>query len=194
MFKKSLFATLLVGTILYSENIKYDFENIDLSRWSRYGTWKITTEGKEHTLSMVKRSDKSFNLCYSKDINFTDGNISVDFRANSGKIDQGGGIIWRVADSNNYYVARFNPLEDNFRFYIVYNGIRSELASADIKLPSGWHTMKIEQIGDIFKGYIDGKEYLKHKDSQIKKAGGVGLWTKADAKTSFDNLIIDRIK
>ncbi len=188
MLKRIIFSSLLVATLLYSESI--NFKNRDLNRWSRYGTWKVTVDG----LSMVKRSDRDFNLCYSKDINFTDGNISVDFRANSGKIDQGGGIMWRVEDNNNYYVARFNPLEDNFRFYIVHNGIRTQLASADIKLASGWHNMKIEQREDIFKGYIDGKEYLKHKDSQIKRAGGVGLWTKADAKTSFKNFKIDKIE
>ncbi len=194
MFKKLIFTTLLAGTLLYAESIKYDFEKIDLNRWSRYGTWEIISDDKGHTLSMVKRSSGAFNLCYNKDINFSDGNISVDFRANRGRIDQGGGIMWRVQDNNNYYVARFNPLEDNFRFYIVHNGIRSELASADIKLSSGWHTIKIEQKGDTFKGYIDGKEYLKYKDSHLKKAGGVGVWTKADAKTSFDNLKIDIIE
>lgn len=82
------------------------------------------------------------------------GKISVYFKANEGYIDQGGGIMFRVQDDDNYYVARFNPLEDNFRFYIVDDGIRRELSSANVKLTLGWHTMTIEQKGDILKGIL----------------------------------------
>ena len=191
VFKKLILFTALASSTLLAKNINYDFEKTDLSKWNTYGKWEITTDNKEHCLSMLQRSAGRFNLCYTKDANFTDGNISVEFKANRGRIDQGGGVMWRVQDNDNYYVARFNPLEDNFRFYIVHDGIRSELASVDIKLSSGWHTMKIEQKGDIFKGYIDNKQELEDKNAQLKKAGGVGVWTKADAQTSFDNLKIE---
>ncbi len=190
MFKKMILATVLVSSALLAENIHYDFEKTDLSKWHTFGKWEITTDGKEHRASMIQRSTGSFNLCYTKDVHFTDGDITVAFRANTGRIDQGGGIMWRVQDNDNYYVARFNPLEDNFRFYIVHDGMRSELASADVKLSSGWHTMKIEQKGDTFKGYIDGKQYLAYKDTHLNKAGGIGVWTKSDARTSFDDLTI----
>ena len=191
MLKKLILITALASSTLVAKNIVYDFEKTDLSRWHSYGKWEITKDAKEHHLSMTKRSGGSFNLCYVKAVGFLDGNITVDFRANRGRIDQGGGIMWRVQDNDNYFVARFNPLEDNFRFYIVRDGIRSELASADVKLTSGWHTMKIEQKGDNFKGYLDGKLELEYEDAKLQKAGGVGIWTKADAQTSFDNLKID---
>ena len=194
MFKKIILATTLASSALLAENIHYDFEKTDLNKWHTYGKWEITADGKEHRASMIERSAGGFNLCYTKDVHFRDGDITVAFRANAGRIDQGGGVMWRVQDNDNYYVARFNPLEDNFRFYIVHDGIRSELASADVKLSSGWHTMKIEQKGDTFEGYIDGKQYLEHKDAHLKKAGGVGVWTKADAQTSFDDLKIDTTK
>ena len=190
MFKKIILATVLASSVLLAENIHYDFEKTDLSKWHTFGKWEITTDGTEHRASMMQRSAGAFNLCYTKDVHFTDGDITVAFRANTGRIDQGGGIMWRVQDNDNYYVARFNPLEDNFRFYIVHDGMRSELASADVKLSSGWHTMKIEQKGDTFKGYIDGKEYLEYKDMHINKTGGIGVWTKSDARTSFDDLTV----
>ncbi len=190
MFKTLTLLVVLASSTLLAKNIHYDFEKTDLSKWHTFGKWEITTDGKEHRVSMIERSAGSFNLCYTKDIHFTDGGITVAFRANRGRIDQGGGIMWRVQDNDNYYVARFNPLEDNFRFYIVQDGMRSELASADLKLSSGWHTMKIEQQGDIFKGYIDDKQYLEYKDAHLSKAGGVGVWTKADARTSFDDLTV----
>jgi len=190
MFKTLLVVSTLLGTTLFGKSIVYDFEKTSLSPWHTYGTWKITQDAQNKILSMMQRSQGSFNLCYTKDVSFLDGTILVKFRANAGHIDQGGGLMWRVQDNDNYYVARFNPLEDNFRFYIVKNGYRSELASADVKLPSGWHTMRIEQKGTHFKGYLDGKKYLDHTDSQLTQAGGVGVWTKADAATSFDNLTI----
>ena len=194
MFKNLILITALASSALVAKSINYDFEKTDLSKWNSFGKWEITTNEKKYFASMVERSSGSFNLCYNKDVNFTDGNITVEFKSNDGHIDQGGGIMWRVQDNDNYYVARFNPLEDNFRFYIVHNGMRSELASAEVKLSSGWHTMKIEQKGDSFKGYLDDKLELEHKDSKLKKAGAVGVWTKADAQTSFDNLKIDMEK
>ena len=189
-----ILATALLSSTLLAENIHYDFEKADLAKWNTFGKWEITQDNKEHRVSMIDRSNGNFNLCYTKDVAFHDGKISVSFKANAGRIDQGGGIMWRVQDNDNYYVARFNPLEDNFRFYIVHDGMRSELASANVKLSDGWHTMTIEQAGDTFKGYLDDKPYLEYKDTQLNKVGGVGIWSKADAQTSFDDLKIDTAK
>ena len=114
----------------------------------------------------------------------------VSFKAVKGEKDQGGGLVWRYQDANNYYVARMNPLEDNFRVYKVVGGKRSkEFQSADVKVPAGeWHTLKIKHVGDHIECFLDGKKHLDVKDDSIDKAGKVGLWTKADAQTYFDNL------
>lgn len=138
-----------------------------------------------------------FNLCVVDDSNLKDVEASVAFKANKGKKDQGGGIVWRYQDSNNYYVARMNPLEDNFRVYKVVAGKRSaEFQSAEVKIPVGeWHTVKIKQVGDHIECFIDGKKYLDVKNDSITKAGKVGLWTKADAQTSFDDFqVSDLVK
>ena len=139
-----------------------------------------------------------FNLTWAdtNTISFLDGEITVKFKALSGEIDQGGGIVWRVQDSENYYVARFNPLEDNFRIYTVKKGSRSQLLSATIKLQNGeWHEMLIRQHANNFEGYLDGKQILQGDDDTFTDAGGVGLWTKADAVTSFDDFTVqDLIK
>jgi len=131
-----------------------------------------------------------FNLCYTKSISLKDVNLTVRFRANTGRMDQGGGLIWRVRDAKNYYVARFNPLEDNFRFYTVVDGARSEIASARVKLGPGWHTMRIVQQGDHVTGWLDGRQYLDSHDKTFTQAGHIGVWTKADAVTSFDDLTV----
>jgi len=192
MLKNRLILLLLMNSTLFSQTISHDFEDENLSGWQSNASWAIDEDKSSTVLSLLKENNSSaFNLCYMKDINFTDGNISVLFRANQGKIDQGGGLMWRVQDNDNYYVARFNPLEDNFRFYIVENGNRQEIASVDTTLIGGWHTMRVSQNGDEFEGYLDDKKLLEAKDNRLNKSGGVGVWTKADARTSFDDLEID---
>ncbi len=207
--KRAIMLTMLTVIALQADTTKiWDFEKMKPGAvpagWRVSAThpkepmavWKVVEvadapSGKK-VLALTRPNDTwfnggIFNLCYTREIGFKDGEISVKFKANSGRTDQGGGIMWRVQDDDNYYVARFNPLEDNFRFYIVKNGHRHELASADVRLSKGWHTMRIVQHGDRFEGYLDGKKLLSHTDSQLPKRGGAGLWTKADAATSFDD-------
>ena len=192
MFKTFLILWLLCSTYSMADTIKYPFERIHQNKWVEVGEWKVRKVEDHGVLELTKKSNQYFNLCFTKELDFLNGTLSVKFRANSGHIDQGGGIMWRVQDKDNYYVARFNPLEDNFRFYIVHDGMRSELASADIKLISGWHSMKIVQKGAHFEGYLDGKKLLNLEDTQLQNSGGVGVWTKADALTSFDGLSITK--
>ncbi|HEY7307968.1 MAG TPA: family 16 glycoside hydrolase [Gemmataceae bacterium] len=131
-----------------------------------------------------------FNLCLADDGRFKDVEVQVAFKALRGKIDQGGGIVWRYQDANNYYVARMNPLEDNYRVYKVVAGKRTQLgAKEDLKIPAGqWHVLKIKQAGEQIECWLDGKKYLDVKDDTFAKAGKIGLWTKADAQTYFDDL------
>ena len=202
MIRKMSLSLILISTVLFAKEVVWDFENTSVGeipkQWTVAAThpkdplasWQVTKEkgGKALTLSKINAPyGSTFNLCFMKSFAFKDGEISVKFRANSGEIDQGGGIMWRARDKDNYLVARFNPLEDNFRFYSVIDGNRHELASADVKLSKGWHTMKIVQKGEDFTGYLDDKQLLSYKDVPLKEAGGVGVWTKSDAATSFDD-------
>lgn len=190
MLKILIICFTFISHLLFAGELTYNFEQKTLQNWKQDGKWKITQLKQNRTLSLIQRSHHSYNLCYNNDIKFLDGTVSVNFKATSGSIDQGGGIMWRVQDNDNYYVARFNPLENNFRFYLVYNGWRTEIASATIKLTNGWHTMKIVQKGDKFEGYLDDNKYLQAIDRRLRLKGKVGVWSKADALSSFDNLNI----
>jgi len=190
MLTKTLIILSLLTSTLLAKNTLFTFENTDISTWKQNSMWKIQKDAHSKVLSLTKQSSHYFNLCYTPKVSFLNGSITVKFKANSGHIDQGGGIMWRVQDDDNYYIARFNPLEDNFRFYLVHEGIREEISSADLHLRKGWHSMKIIQKGDTFEGFIDGKPYLKSTDTRLQKSGGVGVWTKADALSSFDDLNI----
>ncbi len=156
--------------------------------------WKVVDDssapgGKALAQVSADGPKRLFNLCIAEDAKFADVDISVSLKAKAGKIDQGGGPIWRCRDAENYYVARWNPLEDNFRVYKVEKGKRQQLATADIKLPGDkWHVLRAVQKGSEIRCYLDGKLYLKVDDGAFPEAGKVGLWTKADAQTSFAEL------
>ncbi|RLA58051.1 MAG: hypothetical protein DRR04_11930, partial [Gammaproteobacteria bacterium] len=108
------------------------------------GLWTIvkdtTAPSGQQALAMVSPPRKyggNFNLCWTDSTAFLDGEIRVEFKSIEGKVDQGGGVMWRVQDKDNYYIARFNPLEDNFRIYYVRNGSRQKIADARVALPAG---------------------------------------------------------
>ncbi|MHB8900718.1 MAG: family 16 glycoside hydrolase [Thermoguttaceae bacterium] len=130
-----------------------------------------------------------FNLCVAEQASFRDLDLVVHFKAVEGKIDQGGGPVWRLRDADNYYVARMNPLEDNFRVYKVEDGKRTQLGSADVKVPAGqWHRIRIVHVGNRIRCFLDDHLHLDVTDQAFPDAGKVGLWTKADAVTRFDGL------
>ena len=99
--------------------------------------------------------------------------------------------MWRYKDANSYYIARMNPLENNYRVYKVVAGKRTQLGSAEIEAPAGkWHTIRIVQDGNHIQCFLNGKLHLDVKDDTFNDAGKIGLWTKADAVTSFDDLSV----
>ena len=128
-----------------------------------------------------------FNLCVASEPKLADVEIKLSLKAVTGKVDQGGGPVWRYQDANNYYIARVNPLEDNFRVYKVIDGQRVQLATADVRAAMGdWHTLRVVHRGQHIQCSLNGKLLLDVNDGAILKPGQIGLWTKADAVTSFD--------
>lgn len=131
----------------------------------------------------------TYNLVLVEKAVYKDLTLPVRIRANSGSDDQGGGLIWRCQDENNYYVCRINPIENNYRVYKVVNGKWTQLLSADFDTPTGrWFTLRVRMKGNEITCYCDDKKRLEVKDDTFPKAGMIGLWTMADACSSFDNL------
>jgi len=160
--------------------------------------WKIVAydAGGQMGRALAQTSSEGpsslFNICVRKDVKCVDFDLSVRVKAINGVHDRGGGLVWRYRDANNYYVARWNPLEDNFRVYHVVNSKRTQLANADIKLPpDAWHTIRAVLRGNHIQCYLDGNLLLDVTDDTIKDAGAIGLWSKADAVTWFDDLAVN---
>jgi len=197
-----------------TENINLSFDNVKTGQlpegWKieatnqkgPLATWKVigdkTAPSGNKVLALTSPNHDfggTFNLCWTSNIKFLNGEIKVMFKANTGIEDEGGGVIWRAKDKGNYYISRYNPLENNFRIYYVKDEARKILASARVKLPAGkWYELKITQDGKHITGYLNGKKYLEVDDNTFPESGGVGLWTKADAVTSFDDFTVEMSK
>jgi len=159
------------------------------------GTWKVaadeTAPSKPNVLAQSAAGPNAqFNVALATNTSLKDLDLAVKMKAVSGEIDQGGGPVWRAKDAKNYYVCRWNPLEDNFRLYKVVEGKRTQLANADLKAEPGWRTIRVTMKGEQIECYLDGKKVVEAKDDTFKDAGKVGLWTKADAATHFDDLTV----
>jgi len=141
------------------------------------------------TQTSTDQTDYRFPLLISDEGSFKDLDLRVKFKADSGNIDRAGGLVFRLKDPNNYYIVRANALENNYRLYHVVNGRRSQFAGANLKVTSGeWHELRVEAVGNKITCYYDGSQKIEATDDTFKDPGKVGLWTKADSVTSFDDL------
>ena len=130
----------------------------------------------------------TFPWCVKKDASLAEGHVEVKFKALRGRQDQAGGVVWRWKDGDNYYVARANALENNVSLYYTEKGRRITLKYVDAPVPANtWHTLRVEFAGDRIRVALNGKLYIELDDAHIKGAGAVGVWTKADSVTAFDD-------
>ena len=160
-------------------------------------TWRVIADagapsgGRVFALTETANSNGTYNLAIADGSEHRDFALTVKVLAVSGEEDQGGGPIWRCRDADNYYVCRINPLEDNYRVYKVIGGKRKKLGSATVALSAGrWYTLSVRMKGSTITCDLDGESMLEAEDGDLPDAGMIGLWTKADAVTSFDDLTI----
>ena len=156
------------------------------------GEWAVESAGGGQVLTQRAQSaEDAFNLALVRGRSARDLDLWVRVQAVSGEVDQGGGVIWRAAGPRDYYIARWNPLERNFRVYTVKDGVRRQLQSALTDLgPEAWHLLRVTMVGDHIQCRLDGQLLLDVHDTTFAEAGAVGLWTKADAVTRFDDLVL----
>ena len=150
---------------------------------SEEGSWVFA----DHQVTQTE-TDNYFPLILFKKEIFSAVDVSVDFMPISGRMDASGGVVFRAQDAHNYYIVRANALEDNFRLYYFKSGSRYEIASATVTPPprNRFSTLRVIAQGDHIQAYLNGKLLIDHHDTLFSK-GYVGLWTKADSVTAFDN-------
>ena len=173
----------VVKTNNYKEIIIDDFK-IQNPAWKTYkGDWVFRSGELEQ-----KSTKDDFPVILFEGKEFSDLDVSVNFKPISGDIDASGGVIFRAEDEDNYYIVRANALENNYRLYTFVDGLRHELTSATVAPPSLniFHQMRVVAEGDHIQAYLDGKLEIDYHDKTFEK-GYTGLWTKADSVTLFDD-------
>jgi hypothetical protein len=139
--------------------------------------------------NVLKQSgEATYPVALKDDTSLKDGFVEVKFKPVSGKEDQAGGVIWRAKDADNYYIARANALEDNVTIYHTIKGRRVSFKNVNTKVASGvWHTLRVDFAGNKFTVAFDGRKVIDASDDSFSEAGKVGVWTKADSVTLFDD-------
>lgn len=206
-----MFNALIAMTTIITSNALGGTDNFDDGKtgevpagWTATKTgsgkpeWTVEKENSAPSKpNVLKQSGEAdYPICLKDETSLKDGFVEVKFKPVSGKEDQAGGIIWRAKDADNYYVCRANALENNVVLYKTENGKRKSLdivgrkGGYGVKEPTSsgkWHTLRVEFAGNRCKVSLNGKHLFDVDDATFKEAGKVGLWTKADSVTLFDD-------
>ena len=189
---------VLAGVLTAADTVNFD----NAAPGQSPGGWTATKTGSGEAKWTVERDDTApskpnvlkqsgvatYPVAFKNDTSVKDGFVEVKFKPISGKEDQAGGVVWRLRDANNYYVARANALEDNVTIYDTVNGRRTERRRSNMKVASNaWHTIRVDFQDNHFTVTVDGKKAIEWDDVTFKDAGKVGVWTKADSVTLFDD-------
>ncbi len=205
---------LLFAAVVFAQTKTINFDNDRVGNPPAGFSFALTGQGKAGVWTIVKDASSQKNILAQTDadptgyrfplavydgISAKDVDASIRFRAVSGQKDQAAGIVWRYRDQDNYYIVRANALENNVVLYKVENGKRADLPlkgegrtyGKKTSVPKAvWNTLRIVVAGNLFEVHFNGAKLFEVEDETFKEAGKVGLWTKADSVTHFDDLRI----
>lgn len=191
-------ATLMTCAVAHAETVTFDADRAGgpPTGWTCGSTgggmpkWTVAADADgAGTRNVLKQSGKApFPWCVKQGTALTDGTVEVKFKPLGGREDQAGGVVWRWKDGDNYYVARANALENNVSLYYTERGRRQTIKYVDAPVaPNAWHTLRAEFTGSQVRVSLDGRGYIELHDSHITGPGAVGVWTKADSVTVFND-------
>lgn len=199
-----------------AETLVLDFETTAVGEQPAGFTTAVTGEGPEgrwivqqdaqapsgaQVLAQVSQEPRrpQFPLATYDDLSAADVDLSVKFKPISGATDQAAGLVWRYLDENNYYIVRANALEGNVVLYKVEDGERTDLPivgqgrtyGTKVEVPANaWSTLAVHVKEDRFTVSLNGADLFEVQDQTFAEAGKIGLWTKADSVTAFDDLTV----
>jgi hypothetical protein len=177
------------------------FEFAHTARVGRPGKWIVQNDGANKVLAQTDADStrSRFPVAVLSDVVTPDSDLSVRFKPISGRVDQAAGLVWRYQNQDNYYIVRANALEDNVVLYKVENGRRTDLPvkgegrtyGKKTEVPAGqWSTLRVVAAGRLFEVYFNGAKLYEVEDATFSQPGKVGVWTKADSVTQFDDLTV----
>ena len=208
-----LLAVLLMSVAAHAQVRKVDFEQDAVGQPPKgfvYGlTGKVGAPGRwvvqqdasgKHLAQLdADRTNARFPTAVLSDVSAANVDLSVRFRPVSGRVDQAAGLVWRYQNEDNYYLVRANALEDNVVLYKVEGGKRIDLPvkgegrtyGKHVDVPTDqWSTLRVVANGRLFEVYFNGTKLYEVDDATLMQPGRVGVWTKADSVTQFDDLTV----
>jgi 3-keto-disaccharide hydrolase len=219
--KYELFFNLLVAllpALALAQTINFDDDETGkppkgfsaaLTGRGKVGNWVVMKDeaapSKPNVLAQtdMDATGYRFPVCVFDGLSAKDVEVSVKFKPLKGSDDQAGGIVWRYSDKDNYYILRANALENNVVLYKIEKGKRTDLPLKGVgrtygkqaKVLSGqWSTLRVVAKGKLFTVYYNGEKLYEVEDNTFTGAGKIGLWTKADSYTLFDDFTIISLK
>lgn len=182
------------GTLPNEFSIGTLFDGRPAGDWQTLATVRAKSLPHVFAQLMAKGAEHAYKVVLLKEVIASDLNLAVSFLPIQGKADMGGGLIWRADDDRNYYLARANPLEQNIRVYRVVNGVRHMLGNFNQTIDvRQWHTLRVTHQDCRVKIFYDDKQVFDLCDKTFQ-TGMIGLWTKSDAVTYFDDLHLQHVK
>ena len=182
------------GTLPGEFSIGTLFDGRPAGDWQVLATDRAKSPPHVFAQVMAKGAEHAYKVALINEVIASDLNLEVSFLPIQGQADMGGGLIWRAADDRNYYLARANPLEQNIRVYRVVKGVRHLLENFDQTIDvRQWHTLRVTHQGCSVNIFYDDKQVFDLCDKTFQ-AGMIGLWTKSDAVTYFDDLQLQHVK
>lgn len=158
------------------------------------GSWAVRAEAGAPSApnALCQTGTATFPALAISDAVYADVTVTATFKAISGKEDQAAGLIVRIQDKDNYYILRANALENNVNLYRYGGGKRDMIKEGQTAVPSGqWQELRLVARGNHLQGFINEQLVVEGTDDTFK-AGKVGLWTKADSQTCFDDVDLRR--
>jgi hypothetical protein len=188
----------ILTTIALAETVTFDDDKVGEAPtgWTATKTgsgqakWTVVADDSAPSKpnALKQSGEATYPVCLKDDPSLKDGFVAVKFKPFAGKEDQAGGVVWRAKDADNYYLARANALEDNVTIYHTIKGRRVSFKTMDHPVKTGvWHTLRVEFQGNRFTVLFDGEKVIEATDDSFPDAGKVGVWTKADSVTLFDD-------
>ncbi len=182
------------GTLPGEFSIGTLFDGRPAGNWQVLATDRAKSPPHVFAQVMAKGAEHAYKVVLIKEAIASDLNLEVSFLPIQGQADMGGGLIWRAADDRNYYLARANPLEQNIRVYRVEKGVRHLLENFDQTIEvRQWHILRVTHRGCQINIFYDNKQVFDLCDKTFH-GGMIGLWTKSDAVTYFDDLQLQHLK
>ena len=209
----AIVACLSVAVVIHAATRKIDFSKDTVgqppagfefrhtAKTGAPGKWVVLAEGDNRFLAQTDpdATRSRFPMAVLNDFSAADVDVSVRFRPISGNVDQAAGLVWRFQNQDNYYIVRANARESNVVLYKVDKGTRTDLPlrgegrtyGKKAPVPQGrWSTLRVVANGSLFEVFFEGAKLFEVEDKTFAQAGSVGVWTKADSVTHFDDLTI----